>query len=102
MSRLYLSSKPSPRVLDDVDVLDRVGVGVRVLKLSLGSFTESFITSAGDGVRVLEISLGSLTESFIKIQQKEACQDFTYPQNLLLESWRTGMCLIEWEMESGY
>ena len=54
------------------------------------------------GVRVLEISLGSLTESFIKIQQKEACQDFTYPQNLLLESWRTGMCLIEWEMESGY
>ena len=46
MSRLYLSSKHSPRVLEDGDVLDRVGVGVRVLNISLGSFTESFITSA--------------------------------------------------------
>ena len=79
--------------MEDRDVLDRVGVGVRVLKISLGSFTESFITSAslsrlylssksfpgvwedwdvlggaGNGVRVLKISQGSFTESFIKIQ----------------------------------
>ena len=35
--------KYSPGVLEDGDVLDRVGDGVRVLKISLGSFTESFI-----------------------------------------------------------
>ena len=47
---------------------------------------------------LLEISLGSLTESFIKIQQKEAYQDSTYPHNLLLESWRTWKFLMVLEL----
>ena len=63
-------------VLDDRDVLD----------------------DAGDGVRVLKISLGSSTESFIKIQHQKPSQDCTYPPSLLLESWRTGMFLMELEM----
>ena len=100
MSRLYLSSKHSPRVLEDGDVLDRVGVGVRVLKISLGSFTESFITSAGDGVKVLNISQGSFTESFIKIQHLEVFQESTYPPSHFLESWRERMFLMELEMVS--
>ena len=44
---------------------------------------------AGDGVRVLKISLESVTESFIKIQHQEPCQDSTFPPSLFLESWRT-------------
>ena len=56
-----------PGVLEDRDVLD----------------------GAGDGVKVLNISQGSFTESFIKIQHQEACQDFTYHQSLFLSSWRT-------------
>ena len=34
------------------------------------------LDGAGDGVRVLIISLGTFTERFIKIQHKESCQDF--------------------------
>ena len=67
-------------VLDDRDVLD----------------------DAGDGVRVLKIPLGSSSESFIKIQHQKPSQDCTYPPSLLLESWRTGMFLMELEMVSGY
>ena len=47
-------------VLDDRDVLD----------------------DAGDGVRVLKISLGSSTESFIKIQHQKPSQDCTYSISL--------------------
>ena len=42
-SRLHLSSKSLPGVLEDMDVLDGAGDGVRVLIISLGSFTENFI-----------------------------------------------------------
>ena len=78
LSRLHLSSKSLPGVLVERDVLD----------------------GAGDGVIVLKISQGSFTESFIKIQHLEACQDPTYPPSLSLESWRKGMFLMELEMVS--
>ena len=42
------------------------------------------------------------TESFMKIQHKEACQDYTYQQNLFLESWRTWRFLMKLELVSGY
>ena len=71
-SRLHLSSKSLPGVLEDRDVLDWDRGGVRVLKISQGSFTESFI----------------------KIHHKEACQDSTYPPSFFLESCRRGMFLI--------
>ena len=74
------SSKSFPGVLEDSDVLD----------------------GAGDGVRVLKTSLGSFTESFIKIQHQEPCQDSKYPPSHFLESWRTVMFLMELEMVSGY
>ena len=67
-------------VLDDRDVLD----------------------DAGDGDRVLKISLGSSTESLIKIQHQKLSQDCTYPSCQLLESWMTGMFLMMLEMVSGY
>ena len=44
----------------------------------------------------------ALLKSFIKIQQREACQDSTYPPSLFLESWKTGMFLMKLEMVSGY
>ena len=72
--------KSLPRVLNDVDVLD----------------------GTGDGVRVLIISIRSFTESFIKIKNQEPCQDSTYPPSLLLESSRTWMSLMELEMVSRY
>ena len=75
-----MSSKSFTGVLEDRDVLD----------------------GAGDGVKVLNISQRSFTESFIKIQHQEVCQDSTYPQSLFLESLRTGILLMELEMVSGY
>ena len=54
----------------------------------------------GDGVKLVNRSQGSFTESFIKIQHLEACQDPTYPPSLSLESWRKGMFLMELEMLS--
>ena len=39
LSRLYLSSKSLPGVLEDRDVLDGDRGGVRVLKISLWSYT---------------------------------------------------------------
>ena len=56
----------------------------------------------GDGVRVLKITQESFTESFIKIKHQEACQYSTYSQSLFLESWRKGMFLMELEMVSWY
>ena len=44
----------------------------------------------------------TFTESFIKIQCKEACQDYTYHQSLFLESWRTGRLLMKIKMVSGH
>ena len=80
LSRLHLSSKSLPGVLEDLDVL----------------------YGAGDGFRVLIIFIRSLTESFIKIQHKDAYQDSPYHQSLFLESWRKGMFLMKQEMVSGY
>ena len=73
MSRLHVSSKSLPGVLKERDVLD----------------------GARDGVGVLKISLESFTESFIKIQHHEACQDSIYCPSHFLESWRTGLFLME-------
>ena len=56
------------------------------------------VNGAGDGVRVLTISIRSFTESFIKIQQ----QDSTYPPSLFLESWMIGLFLMELDMVFGY
>ena len=56
------------------------------------------LDGAGDGVRVLKIPQGSFTESFIKIQHQEAYQDYTYHQSLFLESWRIRRVLMELEM----
>ena len=78
-SGLHLSSKYLPGVLDDVDVLD----------------------GAGDGVKVIIKSIGNFIESFIKIKHQEPCQDDTYPPRHLLESWRTWRFLMKQEMVSG-
>ena len=75
-----MSSKSFPGVLEDGDVLD----------------------GAGDGVKVLNIFQGSFTESFIKIQHLEVCQESTYPPSHFLESWLKGMFLMELEMVSWY
>ena len=64
---MHLSSKSLAGVLDDRDVLD----------------------DAGDGVRVLKISLGSFTESFIKIQHQKPSQDSKCQLSIFLESRRT-------------
>ena len=77
---LKMSSKSFPGVLEDNDVLD----------------------GAGDGVKVLNISQGSFTESFMQIQHQEVSQDSTYPPSHFLESWRKVMFLMELEMVSGY
>ena len=77
---LKMSSKSFPGVLEDRDVLD----------------------GAGNGVKVLNISQGSFTESFIKIQHQEVCQDSTYSPSLILEFWRKGMILMKLEMVSWY
>ena len=117
-----MSSKSFTGVLEDRDVLDGAGDGVKVLNISMRSLTESFIKiqhhhlsskslpgvleerdvldGAGDGVKEHNISQGSLTESFIKIQHQEVCQDSTYPPSNFLESWRKGMFLMELEMVS--
>ena len=79
LSRLCLSSKSLPGVLDERDVLD----------------------GAGDGVMVLKISQGGFTESFIKIHHKEACKDYKYHQSLFLESWGTWRFLMDLEMVEG-
>ena len=63
---------------------------------------KDFPDRAGDGVRVVKISLESFTETFIKIQHQEACQDSTFPPSLFMESWMTGMFLVELEMVLGY
>ena len=128
LSRLHLSSKSLPGVLEDRNILDGDKGGVRVLKISQGSFTESFIkihhkevktlpiiqvsswSLAGegcswyavDGVRVLKILQGSFPESFIKVQHQEPCQYSKFPPSLFLESWRKVMFLMELEMVSEY
>ena len=79
LSKLHLSSKSVPGVLEAFDVLDRAGVGVRVSKISIENFPESFI----------------------KIQHHKPHQDSTYPPSLFLESWRPLMFLIELELVSG-
>ena len=79
LSRLYQSFKSPPGgVLEDRDDPD----------------------GGGDGVKVVKISQESFTESFIKIQHQEGCQDSTYSSSPLLESWLTGMFLMEVEMLS--
>ena len=60
------------------------------------------LDGARDGVRVLKISLESFKESFIKIQHHEACQDSIYRPSLFLESLRTGMLLMDIEEGSEY
>ena len=79
LSRLCLSSKSLPGVLEERDVLD----------------------GAGNGVMVLKISQGSFTESFIKIHHEEACKDYKYHQSLFLESWGTWRFLMDLEMVEG-
>ena len=80
MSRLHLSSKSIPGVLEERVDLD----------------------GAGDGVMLLKISQGSFTESLIKIQHQEACEDSTYPPSLILESFRTGKFLMDLQMVLRY
>ena len=75
-----MSSKCLPGVLKDVDVFD----------------------GAGDGVRVIIISIGSFTKSFNNIQLQEPHQDSTYHPSVFLESWRTWMIVMELVMVSGY
>ena len=74
----HMSSMSFTGVLEDRDVLD----------------------GAGNGVKVLNISQRSFTESFIKIQHQEVCQDSTYPPSHFLESCRKGMFLMGLEMVS--
>ena len=66
LSRLHLSSKSLPGVLEDVEIHDEPGGGV----IWQGSYFRSFC------------------ESFIKIQHQKICQDSTFPPSLSLESLR--------------
>ena len=96
---MHLFFKSLAGALDDRDVLDDAGDGVRVLKISLkvlmkissrsnirnlaGAFYErNVLDDVGGGVRVLKIPLGSSSESFIKIQHQKPSQDCTYPPSL--------------------
>ena len=76
LSRLHLSSKSLPGVLEDMEVPDKPGVGVRCYGLTFRSFCESFI----------------------KIQYQKPCQDSTCPPSLFLESWRTWWFLMNLEV----
>ena len=79
LSRLHLSSKSLPGVLEDMEVPDE----------------------SGNGFWWLRIPLESITENFIKIGHQEPCQNSTYPPNLFLESWRTWRFLTNLKMVPG-
>ena len=66
-SRLHLSSKSPPGVLEDMEAPDKLG----------------------DGVRLAGAFYGSFSKIFIKIEHQEPSQDSTCPLSLFLESWRT-------------
>ena len=72
LSRLHLSSKSLPGVLEDVEVPD----------------------VPGDGLRWKRTSKRSFPESFMKIGQQKLCQDSTCPPSLFLESRRTWRFLM--------
>ena len=76
LSRLYPSTKSLHGVLEDREVPD----------------------GAGDGVRVERTSIQIFAESFLKIQHQEPCQDSTRPPSLFMESCRTGRFLMELEL----
>ena len=78
MSRLHLSSKSLPGVLEDMEILD----------------------GPVDGIRCDEISIRSVCESLIKIWHQKPCQDSAYPPSLLLDSRRTWTFLKNLEMVS--
>ena len=78
LSRLLLSSKSLPGVMEDKEVPDERGVGVRYQRSSFRSFCESFI----------------------KIQHQEPCQDSSCPPSLFLESWRSFRFLMNMELVS--
>ena len=67
LSRLHMSSKSLPGVLEDMEDPDIPGEGLRWKRTSKRSFPESFM----------------------KIGQQKPCQDSTCPPSLFLESWRT-------------
>ena len=78
LSKLHLSSKSLPGVLEDMEVPEEPGYGVIYEGASIGSFCESYI----------------------KIQLQEPCQDSTCPLSLFPESWRTWRFLMNLEMVS--
>ena len=77
-SRLNLSSKCPPGVLEDMEVPDTPPCGVKRSNMVLGMFCESFMT------------IGAL----------KGRQDSSCPPSVLLESWRTWMFLTHLEMVS--
>ena len=94
-SRIHISSKSLPGVLEERDDLDGAGDGVMVLKISQESFTESFIKihhkeacissksltgvrkdmevpdGPGDGVGGSSIPIGTYTEGLMMIHASE-------------------------------
>ena len=78
LSRLLLSSKSLPGVLEDKDVPETLG----------------------DGVKRVVTSQGKFPASLTMIGLEKACQDSSCPPSLLLESWRTWMFLKHLEMVS--
>ena len=72
LSRLLLTSKFPPGVLEDKDVPETLG----------------------DGVLRVNIYQGMFPASLTMIGREKACQDSFCPPSLLLESWRTRMFLI--------
>ena len=78
MSRLHLSSKPLPGVLENMDIPD----------------------GPVDGIRCDETSIRSVCESLIKIWHQKPCQDSAYPPSILLDSRRTWTFLKNLEMVS--
>ena len=76
LSRLHLSSKFLPGVLEDMEVPD----------------------APGDGLRWKRTFKRSFPESFIKIGHQKPCQDSTCPPSLSLESWRTWRFLMVLDM----
>ena len=80
LSRLYLSSKSLPWVLEDMEVPDKTV----------------------DGVLWHVSTLWLYCENFIQIQYQEACQDSTCPPSPFLESFRTWWYLMNLEMVSDH
>ena len=120
--------KTLPEVLEDINVSDWPGVGVKWKGVSIWTFYESFMKiytqeayqdytyppklfpgvfeginvpdGPVDAVKLIGVSTWTFCEIFMKIHSQEPCQASTYPPSLILESWRIWRFLTKLKMVS--